>query len=140
MAKLLLLDCVISVNGVTLSDHADSVTITSSKDLQEITAFGASYKSNLVGLGDATMEVEFQQDFAAASVDATLWPLHSASTVFSVEVRPTSAAVSATNPKYTMAAAVLPEFTPLAGGVGEVSKTSVTFQNAGQTGIVRATA
>jgi len=140
MAKLVLTDAVISVNGVTLSDHADSVTITSSKDLQEVTAFGASYKSNLVGLGDATIEVEFQQDFAAASVDATLWPLHSANTVFAVEVRPTSAVVSATNPKYTMAAAVLPEFTPLAGGVGEVSKTSVTFQNAGQTGIVRATA
>lgn len=140
MAKLVLTDATILVNSVNLSDHATSVTIMSGKDLQETTAFGATYKSNLLGLGDATIEVEFQQDFAAASVDATLWPLHNASTVFPIEVRPTSAPASATNPKYTMASAILPEFTPLAGGVGEVSMSSVTFQNAGQTGIVRAIA
>lgn len=139
MAKIVLRDCSIVVDGVNLSDHAETVTIMSEKDLVETTSFGATAKSNLLGLGDATIEIDFHQDFAAASVDATLWPIHQAGSTVPVVVKPTSAAVSATNPSYTMQS-VLPNFSPLAGKVGELSKTSVTFQNAAQTGIVRATA
>lgn len=139
MAKIVLRDCSITVDGVNLSDHAASVTINSEKDLVETTSFGASSKSNLLGLGDATMEIDFHQDFAAASVDATLWPIHQAGSVVPIVVKPTSAAVSATNPSYTMQS-ILPNFSPLAGSVGELSMTSVTFQNASQSGIVRAIA
>ncbi len=139
MAKLILRDCSIVIDGVTLSDHASSVEINSSKDLQEVTSFGDAYKTNLVGLGDATMSVTFFQDYAVASVDATLWPLHNANSTFPIVVKPTAAAVSATNPSYTMTA-VLPEFSPLSGDVGEASTTDVEFQNAGQTGIVKAIA
>jgi len=139
VAKIVLRDCSITVDGVNLSDHAASVTINSEKDLVETTSFGASSKSNLLGLGDATMEIDFHQDFAAASVDATLWPIHQAGSVVPIVVKPTSAAVSATNPSYTMQS-ILPNFSPLAGSVGELSMTSVTFQNASQSGIVRAIA
>lgn len=138
MAKTILTDVSIVVNGVTLSDHANKVTISSKKDLVEVTSFGASYKSNLLGLGDASIAVDFFQDYAASSIDATLWPLHAAGTVFTVVIMPTSSGVSATNPSYTMSA-VLPEFDPLDGKIGDASMASVTFQNAGQTGIVKAT-
>lgn len=137
MPKQVLRDVVVEVNGVALSDHASSVTINSEADLVETTAFGATYKSNLMGMRDGTIEVTFYQDFDAASVDATLWPLHNANTVFPVVIRPTSGVVSATNPSYRMAEAVLPGFNPLSGDVGEASTTDVTFQNAGQAGIER---
>lgn len=139
MGKVVLLDAVVTVDAVELSDHADKVTITSSKDLVETTSFGAVSKQNLIGLGDATIAVEFFQDFDASSVDATLWPLHESGETFDVVIKPTSGGVSATNPSYTMTA-VLPEFAPLDAGVGEASKVTVTFQNAGADGITRATA
>jgi predicted subunit of tRNA(5-methylaminomethyl-2-thiouridylate) methyltransferase len=139
MAKLVLRDADIVIDGVNLSDHASSVEINSAKDLVETTSFGASYKTNLVGMGDATISVTFFQDFAAASVDATLWPIHDAEEEVVIVVKPTSAAVSATNPSYTMTG-VLPEFAPISGEVGEASTTEVEFQNSSDTGIVRAVA
>jgi hypothetical protein len=99
---------------------------------------GAVNKEIQLGLGDATITVGFFQDFAAASVDATLWPLYANKTNFTMVVKPTSAAVSATNPSYTMTA-VLPTYNPLAGSVGEASTTQIGFRNAAQTGLVRAT-
>lgn len=139
MGKEILRDVSVTINGVELSDHASSVAVNSSKDLVETTSFGATYKSNLIGLGDASFDVTFYQDFDAASVDATLSPLHNTQAVFQVVIKPRSGVVSATNPSFTMPAAVLPEFSPLNGGVGEASTTDVSFQNAGQLGIVRST-
>src|SRR4249919_3786457 len=98
MALFTLTDAFISINGVTLSDHAKSVTVNDTREVKDFTAFGATSKVVGKGLGDATIEVEFFQDFAAAKTHATLQPLISSTTPFTVEVRPTSAARSATNP------------------------------------------
>ena len=138
MAKLILRTATVTVNGVDLSDHASSVEITSEKDLVDVTSFGATSKQNLVGLGDGTMSIDFFQDFAAASVDATLWPIHSGSTEVIITAKATNAAVSTTNPLYSMTG-VLPNYTPLSGGVGEASTISVEFSNSGSAGITRAT-
>ncbi len=130
---------VLTVNAVDLSNRASSVEVTSEKDLVDVTAFGASSKQNLLGLGDGTISVDFFQDFAAASVDATLSGIHTNNTEVVITVKPTNAAVSATNPLYTMTG-VLPNYTPIGGGVGEASTVSVEFSNSGDTGIVRTTA
>ena len=137
MAKFVLKDASITVNGVNLSDHVSSVTIESSFDEVDFTAFGSKYKEIGQGIGDATITLAVFQDFAAASVDATLWPLSQSGATFPVVVKPTSLAVSATNPSYTMTAVLL-SFNPLAGAVGEASTTDVTLRNAANVGIVRA--
>jgi hypothetical protein len=126
MAKLILKDCQVIVNGVNLSDHASSVEIEATKDDVETTSFAGSGKEVKAGLQDTTITVTFQQDFAASNVDATLWPLWNNETEFTVEVRPTVAAASSTNPKYT-ATCVLLEYSPLDGDVGELSETEVEF-------------
>lgn len=138
MAKVVLVDASVVINSVDLSDHVQKVTIDSKKDTVEVTSMGASSKEYLLGLGDATIAVDFFQDFAASSVDATLYPLHHASSVFPIEIKPTSAGVSGTNPSYS-GTFILPEYTALDGQVGAASVLSVTFQNASQTGIVRGT-
>lgn len=138
MAKIVLKDATISVNGVSLSDHASSVTITTEYDDVDFTSFGATLKEHGKGMGDGSIEIDFFQDFAAASVDATLWPISQASTSVPIVVKPTSAATSTTNPQYTMQG-LLMNYSPLAGSVGEPSTTSVTFQNGATSGIVRAT-
>ena len=138
MAKHVLKDASIVVNGVNLSDHVSEVTIETSRDEVDVTAMGAVNKMIVAGLGDATITMTVYQDYAAASVDATLFPLSQTNTPFAVVVKPTSAAVSATNPSFTMQA-LLFDYSPIAGGVGDANTTEVTFRNADQTGLVRAT-
>jgi hypothetical protein len=136
MAKIVLTDASITIDSVDLSDHANRVEISSEKDLQETTAFGSDSKEYLLGLGDGTMSFTFQQDYAATSVDDTLWDIHDAGSSVVIVVKPTSAAVGAANPSYTMTG-VLPAYTPLSGDVGQVSTIEAQFQNASPTGIVR---
>jgi hypothetical protein len=137
MAKLVLRDCYVVVNGVNFSDHCSSVEVNLSKDEVETTNFSGSGRERVAGLKDDNFVLNFQQDFAAAQVDATLYPLWNNETEFTVEVRPTSSAASTTNPKYT-ATCILLEYQPLSGKVGDLSETEVTFP-AQRTGITRAT-
>jgi hypothetical protein len=124
----------VSVNGVDLSDHVTSVTVTDSRSQQNITAMGATANAYSKGLGDASIQVTFLQDFTAGKVHATLQPLISSTTGVAVEVRAVNAARSATNPAMLLSSAQMFDYTPIAGGVGDVSTMTVTFQNASSTG------
>jgi hypothetical protein len=136
MAKFVLKTPVVTINAVDLSDHISEVTIETTRDEVDVTAFGAANKETLAGLGDATITMQAFQDFAAGEIDATLWPLSTSDTPFTVAVKPTNAAISATNPEYQMSA-LLFSYSPIAGGVGEASTTEITFRNASQVGLVR---
>lgn len=138
MAKLVLRDCFIEVNGVNFSSHVSSVTINLSKDEIDTTNFGGDGRERAHGLKDDSFELTFQQDYAAGEVDDTLYPLWDDETEFVVKVRPRSQAISANNPEYS-ATCILLEYTPLAGDVGDLSTTDVTFP-AQRSGIARATA
>lgn len=139
MGKVILKDASIKINGVDLSDHSSKVTIATQFNEVDVTAFGALYKEIAQGLGDASITVDFFQDFTAANVDATLWPLSQSGSVFPIVVKPTSATVSATNPTFTMQG-ILSDYNPIDGSVGAASVTSVKFSNADQSGVVRGTA
>jgi hypothetical protein len=134
MAAFTFTDAFVSINGVTLSDHANKVELTDSREKKDFTAFGATSKVWGKGLGDAGMKVTFFQDFAAGKVHATLQPLISSTTPVTIEVRPTSAARSATNPAYLMSA-LLFDYSMLNGGVGEPCELDVEFANASQVGV-----
>jgi hypothetical protein len=127
------------VNSVDLSDHVREIKIDMSAEDLDATAMGADSRAHAVGLRDDRMEVTFLQDYAATKVDATLAPLVSSSTGVTVVVKPTSAAVSATNPSYTMTA-LLFDYSPIDATVGEISMPEVTFLPAPGSKITRATA
>lgn len=134
MAIFTLTDAYVAVNGVVLSDHSNKVTVNDTRDEVDITAFGASSKAVTKGLGDASISIDFFQDFAAGKVHATLQPLVSSSTPVTVEVRPTSAARSATNPAAVMSG-LLFNYNFLDSTLGEASKITAEFKNGSQTGI-----
>src|SRR5262245_49084232 len=134
MAIFTLTDAHIIVNGVVLSDHGNSVTVTDERDQIDITAFGATSKAYQKGLGDASITVTFFQDMAAGKTHATLQPLIGSTTPVNVEVRATSAGRSATNPA-ALLSALLFTYSMLDGGVGEASTTEATFVNAAQAGM-----
>lgn len=138
MAKVVLKDCYIVVNGVNLSDHVSAVTLDLSKDGVETTSFSGGGRERVAGLKDDTVELTFQSDYAPASVDSVLFPLYNNENEFPIEVRPTSSAVSTSNPKYT-ATCVLFEYAPLDGKVGDLAETKVKI-NTQRTGFTRATA
>lgn len=129
-------DAVVVINGVNLSDHIAEVTIESVFDENEITTFGSNYKIFSPGLGDATITMRAFQDFAAAKVDATIQPLNGSTTPFLVQVKPTSGAISATNPEYQLTALNF-SYSPIAGAVGAPLETPLVFRNGSNTGLVR---
>jgi len=128
MARIVLTDVKCTVNGVNLSDHIASVSLSRSDDVIETTAFSSTAaKTRVAGLQDNSVTIEFHQDFAASNVEATIYPLLGSTTT--IVVSPTST-VSATSPSYSFTALVS-EWTPLNGGVGELATASVTWPISG---------
>ena len=129
MGKFVLTDAFVSINSVDLSANVETVTVNYGADTPEKTAMSESSKSRLPGLKDFSLDIQFRQDFAAALVDATLFPLVGAA-AFPIEIRPTSAAVSASNPKFT-GNALLGSYSPIGGTVGDVAAATVTLPGDG---------
>ena len=125
MAKIILTDASITVNSVALSTLSNSVTLTFEKDSVEVTAFGDAGHKFTGGLQNNSCEMSLFQDFAASQTDATIYPLVGVPTV--VVIKPTSSAVGATNPSYTLTDTMLVSHTPVAGAIGEVAMTTLSF-------------
>lgn len=132
MARIVLTDAFVTINGVNLSDHIASITISESSDVVETTAFSSTAaRTRIGGLKDNSVTLEFHQDFAAANVEATINGTPSLiGTTTQIVVRPTSAAIGAANPSYTFSA-LCSEWTPLNGAVGELATVSVTWPISG---------
>ena len=135
MSKFVATDYAITIGAVDFSDSIAAVTLDVSADEQETTAFGNTYRTRIAGLKDASLTLDFYQDFGAASVDATLFPLLGSAVAF--EITPTSEATSATNPAYS-GTAIVTSYSPFANSVGDLATLSVTWPVSGA--ITRATA
>lgn len=118
----------IVINSVDLTNYIDSISIDEKYDDVETTAFGQNSKTYVAGLGDHKVSLEFLQDFALSTVEATIYPL--LSTVTSMSVRALSSATSTTNPAYTFSVLV-DEWMPVDGKVGDLSKASVSWPISG---------
>jgi len=129
MARIVLTDAKVTINSVNLSSYISSVTLNQSSDVVETTGFSSTAaRTRVAGLQDNSVTIEFFQDFATSLVEQTIYPLLGTTT--SVVVLPTSSAASATNPSYTFTALVS-EWQPLSGAVGELSTASVTWPISG---------
>jgi predicted secreted protein len=127
----------ITLNGTNLSHVLQSVSLDLSSDELETTAFGGGWRTRVAGLKSGSVTLNFFQDFAAAAVDATLYPLYSNGSYATVVITPTSTATSATNPAYT-AVCLVSQYQPFASSVGDIATMSVTWQTNGT--VSRATA
>ena len=77
MARIVLTDSKVTINSVNLSDHISSVTINTSTDVVETTAFSsAGARTRVSGLIDNSVTLEFHQDFATSSVEQSIYPLY----------------------------------------------------------------
>jgi hypothetical protein len=129
MPRIVLTNAFISVGGVDLSDLVASVTLNETFDVVETTAFSSTAaKTRVAGLEDNSITLEFHQDYATGEVEQTIYPLlGQASTVI---VKPNGSSTSAFNPSYTCSA-IISEWTPINGSVGELATASVTWPVSG---------
>ncbi|MGH7721504.1 MAG: radical SAM protein [Candidatus Dormibacteria bacterium] len=128
MAQFLMLNPSIVINSVDLSNHCDMCTLEEVFADIDTTAFGATAKTRLPGLGDHKFTAEFQQDFAAASVEATIGPL--VGQTAAVTVKAQNSATSTTNPAYSFTVAII-QWKPLDGKVGDLAKASIVWPVSG---------
>ena len=136
MAKFVLTDASVTINAIDLSDHVESLTINYGAETPDQTSMQDITRRRLPGLIDWTVDLTFRSDFAAASVDATLFPLVGAAAITLI-IKPTSAAVGPTNPTFT-GQVLVGTYNPLAGTVGDTSNSTTTLTGDGT--LVRAEA
>lgn len=124
MATFASVDNVVTVAGTDLSDDVASVQWDLEYDELDDSAMGDTGRSRIAGLEDGSVQLTFNQDFAASQVDATLQPL--LGTKVSVQVKATSASTSATNPLYRNTF-LISKYSPFSSSVGELAQVSVQW-------------
>jgi len=119
----------ITINSVDLQDQCTSAVITYAFDQLETTAFGDTARkfggATVTSLQNNTIEVELFQSYAASETEATIFGLTGITTT--LVLKPTSAAVSATNPSYTLTGCYLASHSPIMASLGELSVLTLTF-------------
>ena len=128
MARLVLTNVVVTFGATDISSYVTSVTLGSTFDVVETTAFGQTARTRVAGLADNSVSLELNQDFAAGSLESVIFP--TLGTAVSITVKPVAGAVTTANPAYSFSALVS-EWTPLSGAVGELATASVTWPISG---------
>ena len=136
MAKFVAKDYSIEINGSDFSSSLAAVTLNLTAEEQETTAFGNDYRQRISGLKDASISLDFHQDFGASAVDATLYPLLGSEAT--VVVKPTSDAIGSVNPGFS-AVYLCTEYSPFDSSVGDLATLSVEWPIASGT-VTRLTA
>ena len=124
-------------SGVNISIMVSQVDLSLQADELEYTNFASGgWRQKIGGLKMGTLQLTFNQDFAASQVDA-LFGLGGSSIPFGgtgtyyVDIRPTSAARGTTNPSYVLQ--VIPtSYTPLQGAAGDLATIQLQFPTTGQ--------
>jgi len=119
----------VSINSVDLQDQCTSAVVNYVYEQLETTSFGDTARkfggSAVTSLQNNTIEVTLYQSYAASETEATIYGL--VGIVTTLVVKPSSAAVSASNPSYTLTGAYLSVHTPHNASLGELSELTLTF-------------
>lgn len=133
MAVFAATDYSVVYNSVELSPYVKSVELSVEGNDLDTTAMGTtnnSFHTRIIGLKDWKVTLELMNDFAAAQVDATIMPDIISGTARTITIKPTSSAVSATNPRY-FGSVLATSGTPISGGVGDLSMNKISLVAAG---------
>ena len=117
------------LNSVDLQDQCTSAVVTYSYEQLETTSFGDTARkfggSAVTSLQNNSIEIELYQSYASSETEATIFGL--VGIITTIVLKPTSAAVSATNPSYTLVGCYLESHTPINASLGELSTITLTF-------------
>ncbi len=125
-------DITVLVNAVDLTAYVTNVEVVKAVDSVESTTMSSTSTNGhtfVGGIQNNTVTISFNQDFAATKVNATLTALVGVPTT--VVVRPTSAAVGVGNPNFTLSSALMSEYRPVMGAVGDLATVGAITFNGG---------
>ena len=127
--SVFLSNAAVTINSVDLQDQCTSAVVNYVYEQLETTSFGDTARkfggSAVTSLQNNSIEVTLYQSYSASETEATIFGL--VGIVTTLVVKPTSAAVSATNPSYTLTGAYLSAHTPINASLGELSELTLTF-------------
>lgn len=129
MAIFVLKDVQVTVNSIDLTSYVTNVELVQAVDSVESTSMSSTSTNGhtfVGGIQNNTCTISFNQDFTATKVHATLTALVGVPTT--VTVKHDSAATGATNPNFTISNALMSEYRPVTGAVGDLATVgSITF-------------
>jgi len=128
VARLVLTNASVTFAGTDISAYCTSISLSTSLDVVETTSFGNTAKTRVAGLADNSVAIEFNQDFASSALEATIFP--TIGTSVAVVVKPVAGTTTTSNPQYSFNA-LISEWTPLSGAIGELATASVTWPISG---------
>jgi len=115
----------VTVNSVDITDQCTAATLTKVVEALENTAFGATARTYTGGLQNNELTLTLYNSFAASETYATLNGLVGTGTT--VTIKPTSSAVSATNPLFTLTLTYLETLPVINATLGELDTIDITF-------------
>ena len=122
--------------SVNISDHVQSVTINESFDELDVTAMGDGSHKFIAGLEANSVTMDILNDLTSSpAITTVLQSCWKKNCVFTF--KQTNAAVSTTNPLYTVTLLVN-NLTPINGATGDVSVQSLSFNASSIVGITTA--
>jgi hypothetical protein len=113
--------------GTDITDQCISAVVTATQDQLEKTAFGSTNRTYTAGLTDVTVTLTFLVSYASSETYALLQPLLGAAATY-VAVKPTSGAISTTNPEFQLTNGYLASLDYVNAQLGELSQLQAVFQ------------
>ena len=128
MAKLVLTNASVVLNGTQIGDDVAAITLSTSAAEVPTTSFGSGGAVTRVsGLVDNSVTLSIHNEYN--SIDGLIFPLIG-STAVTMVVKASTAAVSTANPSYTFSV-LATEWSCVNGAVGELNTADVTWPISG---------
>jgi len=128
MPRIVLTNASVTFASNDVSSYVSSITLSTSLDVVDTTSFGNTARTRVAGLADNQVTIEFFQDFGSGLLESIIYP--TIGTSAAMVVKPVAGSTTATNPSYSFNALVS-EWQPLSGAVGELATASVTWPISG---------
>jgi hypothetical protein len=128
MPRIVLTNASVTFASTDVSSYVSSITLSTSLDVVDTTSFGNTARTRVAGLADNQVTIEFFQDFGSGLLESIIYP--TIGTSAAMIIKPVAGSTTATNPSYSFNALVS-EWQPLSGAVGELATASVTWPISG---------
>lgn len=135
MAKQILTDVVVQLNGTAISQNVNSVELTTTADAIETTSFGDSgWRTYKGGLKSGSVTLSMHNDYASTALDGILYNLFN--TIATVTINPAGTPTGTSTPEYEFTVLV-DNVAPVSGAVGDLAVQNLTWTITGA--VTRAT-
>jgi hypothetical protein len=125
MAKQILTDVVVQLNGTAISQNVNSVELSTTADAIETTSFGSSgWREYKGGLKSGSVTLALHNDYASTALDSILYNLFN--TVATIAIFPAGTPAGTNAPKYEFTA-LIDNLSPVSGAVGDLAVQNLTL-------------